>query len=448
MTHRIDFTSARKTTLVAAAIILVGCSADAVIAPAVPLPQAVAMPGVTVVTDTVALQGQVTPKGHVVLPLLPDSVPNVVMKWPPTAPAVRGQFRTANLGGIPLGITIASEIAPPVVSGQTLQATHIVVNGQWVYVAYAMIGAPTLGAVDVIQMGGGNAKLMSRATFTTTEYYAIETDGNYLYLAGATADSGFTERAVLDVVKLNGNKLPTTYTAIRIQLPSYAGTGVAVDGSTVWVTSGSGGANTGGLSIYDKSNLALKARYPFLDARGVHVANGYAAVMAGTPGTARIFNGSSRGQLGGPISIGGATVAESKGVAWVDQNFAFFAAGDGGMKVVGLSASGGTIRGSGLPIPNVVGVLPAVSTTNAVYVDDLASVVGFTGLRYMFVANGEAGVQSYVTDHQGLASTAIPALTGLGRIGFGTTISANFVAGGNGTLFVAAGLGGLKVLEY
>jgi hypothetical protein len=447
---------AHRLAAAAIAIVIAACSADSSVTPAAPsapeapAPAAVALPGVTVIADTAILAGSVVPKGNIPLPLLPDSVPNSVTTWPPagSADALPHAGRTANLLGVPIFIQLSAEIAPPTVQGQVLQATHIVQNGSWVYVAYAMIGAPTLGAVDAIQMSNGTPRLVSRATFTSTEYYAVDTDGSRLYLAGASADTGLAERAVLDVITLNGGALPSPLRAVRLPLPSYAGTGVSVDASSVWVTSGSGGPNTGGLSVYAKSNLALVNRFPFLDARGVHSKGNYVAVMAGTPGTARVFSATTRGQLGGPVAIGGATVPESKGVAWVDGAFAYFAAGDGGLKVAGLSTTGGAVRGAGLPIPNVLGVPASVSTTNAVFVDGVSDIVGWLGLRFMFAANGEAGVQAYVSDHQQLVSTQIPSLGALGRIGFGTTISANFVAGGSGTLFVAAGLGGVKVLTY
>ena len=429
--------TAERLALTALTSLLAGCSVDAPVTPltpAAPRPTAVAMPGVTVISDSTVLASFVIPGGGRVLPLVPENVPDRDV----------ATSRVAATSAT-LTFTLAAQVAPPVVSGQTLQATHIVKSEQWAYVTYATIGAPTLGAVDVYQIGGNNAKLMARATFATTEYYAVDTDGSNLYLVGATSDSGFAERAVLDIVSLSGKKLPNNYVAIRIPLPSYAGTGVSVDGTYVWVTSGSGGPNTGGLSVYAKSNFAVLNRYSFLDARGVHSDGNYVAVMSGTPGTARIYSQSGRGQLGAPISIGGATIAESKGTAWVDATWAFFAAGDGGTRVVSLASGGGTIRGSGMVIPSVIGVPASLATTNAVFVDVQSN---NNGAVLVFTANGEAGVQAYSSNHHGMAVTSTPTISYLGRISFGTTISANFVAGGGGTILIAAGLGGLKILTY
>jgi hypothetical protein len=424
-------------------MVAAGCSTDSSLAPddgtaARPAPTLV--PGVTVITDQAVLDGFVTPGNGVMIPLIPDNgAPNVAVTqgW-------SGSLAQASAATAALSFQLAADVGPPTLSGQTLQATHIVQKGNEVYVTYATVGEATYGAVDVFTVAKTVPQLLSRALFATTEYYAVDINGSDLFLVGATADAGFAERAVLDVVDLSKKTLPTPFAAIRIQLPSYAGTGVSVDGKYAWVTSGSGGPNTGGLSIYDRKKLTLLDRSAFLDARGVFSDGKYAVVMSGTPGAARLFTASSRTPLGAVIAAGGATIPESKGMAWVDGAWSFLAAGDGGTKVVALSTSGGALRGSGIPTPNVIGVPASLSTTNAVFVDAKKR----DGVNYMFVANGEAGVQAYASNHRDVKFNGTPRVTYQGRLGFGTKISANYLTGGDGTLIVAAGLGGLKILTY
>jgi hypothetical protein len=131
-------------------------------------------------------------------------------------------------------------------------------------------------------------------------------------------------------------------------------------------------------------------------------------------------------------------------MAWVDGDWSFLAAGDGGTKVVALSNSGGALRGSGIPTPTVAGVPASRSTTNAVFIDAQKK----DGVNYVFVANGEAGVQAYASDHRSRKFSETPRFTYQGRLGFGTMISANYITGGSGTLVIAAGLGGLNILTY
>jgi hypothetical protein len=441
--HRNSLKSKAKCfALIFLLAVAAGCSADSSAGPddTSGRPAPTLLPSVTVITDQAELSGFVTPGNGRVIPLVQDSgTSNAAVAPERNAPATQtAEARAA------LVFRLAADVGPPIMSGQTLQATHIVQKGSEVYVTYATVGEATFGAVDVFVVNKTVPQLVSRAVFATTEYYAVDFHGSDLFLVGATADSGFGERAVLDVVDLSKKRLPTPFAAIRIQLPSYAGTGVSVDGKYVWVTSGSGGPNTGGLSIFDKKKLTLLGRSAFLDARGVFSDGKYALVMSGTPGAARLFNASSQTSLGAAIAVGGATIPESKGMAWVDGDWSFLAAGDGGTKVVALSNSGGALRGSGIPTPTVAGVPASRSTTNAVFVDAQKK----DGVNYVFVANGEAGVQAYASDHRSRKFSETPRFTYQGRLGFGTMISANYITGGSGTLVIAAGLGGLNILTY
>jgi hypothetical protein len=117
---------------------------------------------------------------------------------------------------------------------------------------------------------------------------------------------------------------------------------------------------------------------------------------------------------------------------------AFIAAGSGGVQV--LSATTGAVVGSvPRPDPAALGLDPSVVVTNAASVDgDL-----------VFISNGEAGV--YVAQGSQAfnltGSEAAQQLTMLGRLRFGNLQSVNHVAYRSGYLFIAAGLGGLKIVK-
>ena len=132
----------------------------------------------------------------------------------------------------------------------------------------------------------------------------------------------------------------------------------------------------------------------------------------------------------------GANVAESKTTVDVAGGKAFIAAGPDGVQIMCLS-DGQTIGSVARPNPADLGLDPAVVVTNSVTVDgDL-----------MFISNGEAGV--YVA--QGSASfndnNCNPqSITVLGKLRFDNLQSANHVAYESGYLYVAAGLGGVKIV--
>ena len=92
-----------------------------------------------------------------------------------------------------------------------------------------------------------------------------------------------------------------------------------------------------------------------------------------------------------------------------------------------------------IPDPASLGLDPSVVVTNAVTVDgDL-----------MFISNGEAGVYVAQADaaFDSTACNAQQQITMLGQLQFDDLQSANHVAYKNDLLFVAAGLGGVKIVE-
>jgi hypothetical protein len=330
-------------------------------------------------------------------------------------------------------LKLRASVKPPVFGGITLQATHVVLTGSFAYVSYNVRGNTYLGGVDVFDVSvKTKPKLISQAIFQTTDVSALWYDGGKLYLAEATSDTGFAYPAVLEEITLSNNKL--TLTSRRVSVPSFVATDVKVTGGKVFVTSGSGGPGTGGLSILNSTTLQPISSDLFLDARAVDIYGTSIVVMQGTPARLRTYL-VSNGQFQASYNLGGATIAESKSTIRVLLDRAFVAAGDGGMKVVNLLT--GAVTDS-IARAIVTGLDSSLTVTNAVSVNQ----------NLVFMANGEAGV--YVAQAAvNLETTPLAAtnLKLLGKMQFGSAESANFVASSNNLLFIATGLGGLKVVE-
>ena len=394
-------------------------------------------PAAQVTRDTAALRAFMQAEGNVPIPVVP--------------PASLLAAGSADLSRT-LSLSLRSTVAPPVVGGQTLEATDVAFNEgngneRFAYVAYSKRGEATLGAVDVIRISSrSNPKLESRVTFTDTDIFSLAVGGGRLYLVGMTSDAAFVERAVLEVVRLDSDgNLPATYSSTRVQLPSFAGTSVHVQNAKVWVTSGTGGPNTGGLSVFDATTLRLLSRTVLDDARGVSgdSATGVVVVTQGTPGRTSVFSHTTNQQLGATLATGGATIPEARGDVAVNRNWAFIAASNGGTKVVRVDGTGGVIRGNGIARPVVAGLDSTLSTVNGVAgVSDGVD-------AWLFTANGEAGVYAYFSNHPSIAATATPTISSLGRLAFPSSISANFIRidRDGSHLFVASGLGGLRIVD-
>lgn len=330
-------------------------------------------------------------------------------------------------------LRLIGEIAPPVVKGERLQATSISLRGNFAYVSYNMRGSVYLGGVDVVQVkGGANAMIRSGASLTDTDVSAAYFDGNFVYLAAATADPTLDAPAFAEVVSTDGSSKFSLVNRARQVLTSYVATSVYASGGVVYVTTG----NTGGVfRLIHSSQLTITASRELDDARWVDVDGSYCVVAQGTPGRLAVLDRSTLAPIR-TISFAGATIPESKSTVRLKGGKAVVAAGDGGVKLIDLAS--GILVGS-LARPSVPGLDPSVTVTNAV---DAAE-------RYVFISNGEAGI--YVAE----ASENLEDNTGsrpitlslLGKLQFASLQSANHVAYDGSVLLVASGLGGTKIVS-
>src|SRR6266852_1819737 len=325
-----------------------------------------------------------------------------------------------------------AEVAPPSIGGQVLQATSVSIVGNLAVVSYNMVGNAYLGGVDVIDITNKqHPVLTSEALFQNTDVSAVTTSGVNVYVAEATGDTGFAAPAVFEVVQLVGNQLVLTGTK-STGLSSFVATSVAY-GTRVYATSG----NTGGLFVLDPALFTVTSSIPLHDARWVAVGGGKVAVVRGTPGILSVFNESNMSSVGNfPFAV--ADIAQSKSQAELVGGKAFIAAGDSGVQVISDS-TGLKVGAVPRPNPDSLGLSPSVVVTNAVAIDQ----------DLMFISNGEAGVylaqgsQAFSTTGSETQQT----ITMQGRLRFGNLQSVNHVALQSGLLIIAAGLGGLKIVQ-
>src|SRR6267378_1310336 len=352
----------------------------------------------------------------------------------PSAPAPFGSApvsRSSAASQAAFSLSLKAEVAPPSIAGQMLQATSVSIVGNLAVVSYNMIGNPYLGGVDVIDITNKNHPVLtSEALFQNTDVSAVTTSGVNVYLAEATGDTGFASPAVFEVVKLVGNQLVLTGNT-RAGLSSFAATSVAF-GTRVYATSG----DAGSLFMLNPATFAVTSSIPLADARWVAVGGGQVAVVQGMPGKLAVYNESNMSVVGSwPFK--GADIAQSKSQTELIGGKAFIAAGDSGVQVLN-PLTGAFLGQVPRPNPDSLGLSPAVVVTNAVAIDQ----------DLMFISNGEAGVylaqgsQAFST-----SGTGAQTITMQGKLRFGNLQSVNHVALQSGLLMVAAGLGGLKIVQ-
>ncbi len=326
-------------------------------------------------------------------------------------------------------LVLVAEVAPPEHEGQTLQATDVVIKGGKAYVSYNYQGEIFLGGVDIFDITDISApELISSALLTDTDVNGLAISGDQLFLAAATERADYDSPAVLEQVILSGGLLTDETTTV--DLPSYAATDVEVAGGRVYVTSGAEG---GYVIILSAENLAREDSVAVEDARGVSADSKDVAVVAGTPARLLTFD-LDLGELVFDYTLSGATIPFSKSTIEINRSKAILALGDGGAQIVCLG-TGEVI--AAIPQPAVTGLDSSVTVTNAATTDK----------KTLFMANGEAGVYvARATTRFDSRDCAVDNLQLIGKFRFDDFQSVNHVAYKNGVLFIAGGLGGLKIV--
>jgi hypothetical protein len=365
----------------------------------------------------------------------PDSIVPIEgsgVGYPSLAPLMSRAGTAGQAASRAFHLTLVAEVAPPTINGQVLQATSVAILGTRAVVSYNMRGASYLGALEVYDISRErDPVLRSRALFQNSDINAVSTDGVSVFAAEATGDVSFEAPAVFELVLLSGSNLILNGN-LRFPLSSFAATSTARAGNRVYATSG----DAGSLFAYDVPSYTLTT-IDLDDARWVDVGGGKIVVVQGTPGRLAVFNEATLAPLG-TFSFSGADIPESKSTVEVVGGKAFIAAGSAGVQV--LSATTGAVVGSvPRPDPASLGLSPDVVVTNAASVDN----------DLLFISNGEAGV--YVAQGSQPFSTtgseAAQQITMLGKLKFGNLQSVNHVAYRSSHLFIAAGLGGLKIVK-
>ncbi|MGI9628612.1 MAG: hypothetical protein ACR2QM_17390 [Longimicrobiales bacterium] len=336
-----------------------------------------------------------------------------------------------------VSMKLLAEVKPPVLGGVTLQATHLALRNSRAYVSYNVAGSDSKGAIDAFdRINGRQPVLQSGVLFGDTDVSAVDfRDGQTLYLATGVLEGAFPSTAALELVGITNGGRKLSPNTRRFELPSFVATGVAWSSDRVFVTTGDGGVNPGGLSIFDDETMALLSHDPFPDARAVAIDEGRVVAMKGSPAELRVYD-ESDGTFLRQIFVGGATIPESKSGLAIEGRVAAVAVGEDGVRLVEL-VDGEILGDLALPdIPNPDGDVVA----NAVAIHD----------EFLFVATGAGGlwVAEASDDIEDLRTGRDPGLHWVGSVQFSGQTSINFVARRNKWLVAAGGIGGLKIIGF
>lgn len=322
---------------------------------------------------------------------------------------------------------LRAEVAPPVYEGNTLQATHVKIYDKFAFVTYNTKGDTYLGGLEVFDVSDiSKPKIVWQAIFPKADVSSVDYYNHKLYIVGAQNLDDPTiplrKPAMLEVLPLDAAGEISDVDTI-INLDSYAGTDVRVASEGIYTTSGSNGF----LKFYSHNYDSIYGT-PINDARSVDINTSNVYVLGGQPGKVSVFSRASHVPVA-QYNPDGANTPESKSELAVNDKYIFTALNEGGFKMLNIDGS-------------LKQYIPRPATPQGEKDEDyVTNSVSLNGDLVLF-ANGEDGL--YIG---GIVQERHDSIFMLGKIRFGTDESANFVESRDSVIFVATGLGGLKILS-
>lgn len=404
-----------------ALLVAAACSADSIAAPTVSAFET--RPGLTIENAPSVLAARVHDAG---------GAPVYVVATDQSMPMI-----VADETSLPF--TLQVHIDAPEVNGIALPASHTVFRGTRAFVSYTPAGESFVAAVDVFDISTPwKPELISSARFADSKVTTMAVDGDLLYLGTASSHPKLADQpAAVEVIALDAQGR-LTEKSLRLPVSSHVVTGIAVAEKTIWVTSGTSVRSPGGITVFERGSFAPLWRESLFDLRAVSVSGHAVLVLAGSGARMLVYDGSSGKQLD-EFKVGGLSELGHKATIATLGSWAFVAAGEEGVAFAriwsGGSVAGEHLRSWGSPA-GVPGVADADAVTNAVAVSG----------AYVYAANGGAGVWVARGAWSTSSREAEPTITPIGRLDL-PGVSANMVGVFGGSLFVAAGTGGLKILQ-
>lgn len=316
-------------------------------------------------------------------------------------------FQTEPLGFI---FTLVAEVDAPVIVGQTVQATHVAIEGNLALVSYNMRGPQNLGALDIIDITNPAAPFIVKSIEFIKDINTVGWYNELIVLAGQDSNGAFF--GFIDPAD-DENNLEV------FRLPSHSAVGMTVNDDLIYVVS----AKAGGLTIIDAEGS--QEFMPYFDARSVAVNED---VFVLTKENIFVLDGGTI-----PIDPGYVQNA-SKAELEVSSDYLFAALNRGGAHI--YDAENLSLV-QAIPRPATPdGSDPENYVTNSVSFND----------PLLLLANGGAGIA--VNKRVWNQGTEQDEFLEFGYFDFGGPLSSNFVKSRGNFIFVATGLGGLKILTF
>ena len=385
-----------------------------------------------------------------------------------TKNGIKGDEVPNNLRGNDYRFKLVAQVSTWKIDDVEVQATHVKISDDgYAFVSYNEKGDPHRGGVVVykytitegslenvkVDVDFVDCMLLSDAELSALDYY-----NGKLYMTGASSNPkfGYNEGkdgfnyAFFMVMELEPSKKfkPVEPNAI-VKLTSFQGTSIRVHNDLIYITTGDGTNGTkGGLYIYNANDYTLVKEITgseYDHARSVDVDDSGIYLMQAGHARVTKFNHDGSDKKVIYNESGESLQKDAKSEIFVWNKYLFVAENESGLRM--LDKANGKVNAS-LERP---GEDAEKHVTNSVCMNsDVKKAFDAKGKPYtvnsnlLFLANGEMGVYWYdIMDKDNkdwIVECNINSILGNPRL------SANFITSKGNIVFVADGLGGLKVL--
>lgn len=324
-----------------------------------------------------------------------------------------------------LVIEFVGNVEAPDLGDKPLQAVDVDpdLSKNRLLASHSLFGEKKQGALQLIEIEP-EIFLNSEILFLESDIHAIYQVESRVYFAGSDRNGAFYSYADI---------LGDTFLSLgpKVHLPGYVATDIFYKNSKVVVTTG----GNSGVHFFSEEMENPDWSYEIPHARSALYLpwSRQIKILSGEPATLHVLN--FDGELIEETPLGHGNIPHSKSTLSYNSPFTYASVGNGGLKLICRNKIIEEIEPIALP-----GVPSELTVTNA------AS--GFD--NFFLTANGQAGIYLY---EQILASEeedicTAPAIQELGHMVFDGGTSANHVVAEDGYIFVAGGLGGIKILKH
>ena len=320
---------------------------------------------------------------------------------------------------------LIAEVESPKVDDKTIQATHVKIIDNMALVSYNTQGSEYGGGIEIFNiLDQKNPILQAQILFSDVDVSAVDYYNGVIYLVGAldpeSKDYVFESPAILMSLELSTSNEIISVIEL-VDLPSYVATDIEVDENYIYATSGSDGK----LSILKRSDYSLVSGININDARSLSSNANNIYVLNASDKKIESFKKDDFSALES-IELQGPITAESKTEIDVTDHYILAALNESGLDILNLD---GTLKEHFNRPETPEDKLDENYVTNSVCLNE----------DLLLIGNGAAGV--YV-------GAMIPEnnneITLLGNMDFGSSV--NFIESKGNCIFVAAGMGGLKII--